>query len=350
MKVALARLRSWRHMKRTARMADVAKLAGVSTMTVSRVLNDSANVNDDLRVKVVSAIEKLRYQRNELARSLRDQRSRQIGVVVPYLYDPFFATCAHVISTVAKQHAYSVVLSTSNEDPRTEYEEANRMLRRNVEGLIVIPAHVVSGKSLLLGHEFDRMPIVSLDRPVEGSGFDSLLVENEQGAKLGTKHLIALGHTRVVYIGLSDALYTMNMRHRGYEAAMREAGLKPAAMICTSDLGDAMKAVVKLMRSRQKPTAIFTANNLMTRHALHSLQALDIHPPNGMALVGFDDFETADLLHPGITVVKQPTEMLGRAAAEILFKRLEESASSHRTIQQVLPVDFVIRGSCGAAV
>src|SRR5579875_890322 len=134
-------------MTKSARMSDVAKLAGVSTMTVSRVLNGSANVTDEPRQKVFAAIEKLRYQPNELARSLREQRSRQIGVLVPYLYDPFFATCAHVISTVAKQHAYSVVLSTTNEDPATEYDEASRMQRRNVEGLIVIPSHPRTGAS-----------------------------------------------------------------------------------------------------------------------------------------------------------------------------------------------------------
>src|ERR1700722_8490688 len=100
--------RSFRLMAKSARMSDVAKLAGVSTMTVSRVLNDSAGVTDGLRKKVFVAIEKLRYQPNELARSLREQRTRQIGIIVPYLFDPFFATCAHVISTVAKQHSYSV--------------------------------------------------------------------------------------------------------------------------------------------------------------------------------------------------------------------------------------------------
>ncbi len=110
----------------SARMSDVAKLAGVSTMTVSRVLNKGPNVTEGMRRKVFAAIEQLCYQPNELARSLREQRSRQIGVLVPYLLDPFFAGCAHVISTVAKQHSYSVVLSTSNEDPQAEFDEASR--------------------------------------------------------------------------------------------------------------------------------------------------------------------------------------------------------------------------------
>ena len=328
-------------------MSDVAKLAGVSTMTVSRVLNGSANVTDEPRQKVFAAIEKLRYQPNELARSLRDQRSRQIGVIVPYLYDPFFATCSHVISTVAKQHEYSVVLSTSNEDPQTEYDEASRMLRRNVEGLIVIPSHPRTGDSLLLAHEFDRMPIVTLDRPIEGSGFDSLLVENEAGARVGTQHLLSLGHKRITYLGLSDSLYTMSMRHRGYKTAMEMAGLRPAAVICTSSLEDISEKIHKLLASKNKPTALFCANNLMTRHVLHSLQALNVHPPVGIALVGFDDFETADLLRPGITVVCQPVERLGRDAADVLFSRLEEARRPRAGQRTVLPVELLVRGSCG---
>ena len=335
-------------MARTARMSDVARLAGVSTMTVSRVLNRSAGVTAKLQQKVFAAVEQLHYQPNDLARSLREQRSHEIGIMVPYLFDPFFAICAHSISAVAKQHSYSVVLSTSDEDPKTEYEEVSRMLRRYVEGLIVIPSHAQAGDSLLLAPQFDRMPIVTLDRPVEGSGFDCLLVENEQGSKLGTEHLISMGHKRIAYIGLSDELYTMCMRHRGYENAMLGAGLRPAASICTSALEDALVKVRRLMSLKQRPTALFCANNLTTRHVLHGLQELGIYPPETIALVGFDDFETADLLRPGITVVRQPSELLGRTAANMLFKRMSESRKPTAGKRIVLPVELVVRGSCGA--
>jgi LacI family transcriptional regulator len=337
-------------MAKSARMSDVAKLAGVSTMTVSRVLNGSANVTDGLREKVFAAIDKLRYQRNELARSLREQRSRQIGVLVPYLSDPFFAICAHAIGSVAKQHGYSVVLSTSNEDPQTEYDDASRMLRSNIEGLIVIPSHTVGGTSLLLAHEFDRIPIVTLDRPIDGSGFDSLLVENEQGARLGTDHLISLGHKHIAYIGLSDELYTMQMRHKGYQTAMEVAGLRPVVTVCGSKLEEISAAILKLLAAKARPTGLFCANNLVTRHVLHSLQALDIYPPDGLALVGFDDFETADLLRPGITVVRQPNELLGRTAANVLFSRLEETRRLKTGRRVVLPVELIVRGSCGEQV
>jgi LacI family transcriptional regulator len=330
------------------RMTDVAKHAGVSTMTVSRVLNENPRVTDGLRIKVFAAIRELRYQPNELARSLREQRSRQIGIIVPYLYDPFFAICADAVSNVAKQHSYSIVLATSNEDPNTEFEEANRMLRRNVEGLIVIPAHFNVPQSLLLASDFRRMPIVSLDRPIEGSPYDSLLVDNEGGGRMGTKHLLDLGHKRVVYLGFWDNLYTMRMRHRGYDQAMRAAGLEPRSAILSGSLGSSIATLGKLLSGRSKPTALFCANNLITRHVLHSLQAMGLHPPSPVALVGFDDFETADLLRPGVTVVRQPNEHLGRAAAECLFRRLEHPDRNQPGVATILPVELIIRGSCGA--
>jgi LacI family transcriptional regulator len=134
-------------------MSDVAKLAGVSVMTVSRVLNDSANVRDYTRQFVLTAIKKLRYQPNELARSLRDKRTRQVGVVLPHLFDPFFASCAHGINSAAKEHTYSIVLATSKEDPETEFLELSQMLRRNVEWLVAIPAESTGGAVAVIGSE-----------------------------------------------------------------------------------------------------------------------------------------------------------------------------------------------------
>ena len=331
-------------------MSDVAKLAGVSTMTVSRVLNENPNVTDSMRQRVSAAIEQLRYQPNELARSLRERRTRQIGVIVPYLFDPFFAICAHAVNTVAKRHSYSVVLSTSNENPEDEFEEANRMLRRNVEGLILIPTDATGASSRLLGHEFERMPIVTLDRPVRGSRFDSVLVENERGAQMGTEHLLSLGHKRIAYVGLTDDLYTMGMRHRGYNAAMQAAGLETQTALLSGALDDSLTALRTLLSVKKPPTALFSANNLITRHVLEALQAMGHHPPHPIALVGFDDFETACLLRPGITVVQQPIELLGQTAAEILFARLRNTGRPASGRPKTLPVKLIVRGSCGSAV
>lgn len=329
-------------------MSDVAKLAGVSTMTVSRVLNQSPQVTEGLRKRVFAAIEALRYQPNELARSLREQRSRQIGVIVPYLFDPFFAICAHAVSSVVRSHGYSIVLATSNEDPKTEYEEASRMLRRNVEGMIIIPAITGAARSLLLSDEFKRIPIVTLDRPVEGSYYDSLLVDNVGGARTGTEHLLQLGHKRILFLGLTEDLYTMRMRRLGYEQAMQSAQLKSQIVSLSSDQESTRSTLSMLFSKKVRPTALFSANNLLTRHVLHTLQSINMHPPSPVALVGFDDFDTADLLRPGITVVRQPNEQLGRDAAECLFARLRGASVTPVGANHVLPVELIVRGSCGA--
>ncbi|HEY4356602.1 MAG TPA: LacI family DNA-binding transcriptional regulator [Acidobacteriaceae bacterium] len=332
----------------TVRMSDVGKLAGVSTMTVSRVLNQHPNVRENVRKRVFAAIDQLRYQPNELARSLRTQRSQQIGVLVPYLSDPFFALCANAIGDVAKQHGYSVMLATSNEDPQVEYDEACRMLRQGMEGFIIIPSHHGPEPSRLLAHTFEHFPIVSLDRPIEGSRFHSVLVENEQGAQIGTKHLLGLGHKRIVWLGLSEDLFTMRLRKNGYAAAMTAEKLPVQTVTLSRSLEACRETMRTLFEGKRPPTAIFCANNLITRHVLHSLRDMDIACPESVALVGFDDFETADLLRPAITVVRQPVELLGRTAAEMLFARLTGSNNAPSGRTSVLPVELVVRESCGA--
>ena len=339
-------------MAQPARMSDVAKLARVSTMTVSRVLNNNPNVLEETRQRVHLAVEQLSYQRNELARSLREKRSRQIGILVPNLYDPFFALCAHVISGVAKEHGYSVNIATSDEDSAAEFSEANRMLLRHVEGLAVIPAAVVSGGSRLLGSELDGLPIVSLDRPLHGDGKrnDAVLVENREGARRGTEHLLRLGYSRITFVGLERRPFTLVKRQEGYAAAMKARGLKGQCLFVSGELEATMEEIRRMLQGPEPPQAVFSGNNLLTRQVLHSLQALNVHPPEQVALVGFDDFETADLLRPGITVVREPTVALARQAAELLFERIHAGGSSSVGKHIVLPVELVVRGSCGAKV
>ena len=159
-------------------MSDVARLAGVGTMTVSRVLNGTAHVAEETALRVQTAIDRLRYRPNELARAFRCHRSRSIGLILPYLYDSFFANCAHAVTTVAKERGYSVIITTSNEDPDTEYDEAEQMLRWNVDGLVVIPARF--RRSRLTRALFGKTPVVAFDRPVADPAFDVVLVRKHR--------------------------------------------------------------------------------------------------------------------------------------------------------------------------
>lgn len=330
---------------RAVRMQDVAKLAHVGTMTVSRVLNGNVKVSAENRERVLSAIRALDYVPNEVARSLRQQRASQIGIIVPNIRDPFFAICSHAIGLVAKQHNYSVVLATSDEDAETEYKEATRLLRRSVDGLIVTPA--ACGRSHLGDPAFHDLPIVAVDRPVPSGGVDCVVVRNELGAYLGTQHLIGHGHRRVAHLSLSTDLYTMRCRARGYRKAMDEIGLQPEIAVVGS-LKEMLQVVKDLLRGRHGVTAFFCGNNVLSSGIVHVLSTLNVRIPEDIAVAGFDDFDTADILRPALTVVRQPIEDIGRIAAELLFARLQDrQAAPERARRRVLPVELVLRNSCG---
>lgn len=333
-------------MARNPTMADVAKLAGVGTMTVSRLLSGTVTVSEETAKRIHRAIEQLNYQPNEVARSLRGLKTRTIGVIVPYLYDPFFAYCAQGIATVAREHEYSVILTTSAEDPEREDREAIQMLRRHVEGMVIIPA--MQAETYLRRPEYLDARIVTLDRPAPLPRFDSVLVENMSGAAMAVKHLIGHGHKRIACIGLSNAVYTMKMRHQGYLDALRQAMLTPEPYLDFSSQESIAPTLTALLGRRDPPTAFFCTNNLTMRHTLLALSELGVAIPAGVAIVGFDDFELAAILSPTLTVVKQPSQELGSAGAALLFKRLQGSVGIPEAGERVvLPVELVVRRSCG---
>jgi LacI family transcriptional regulator len=326
-------------------MADVARLAGVATMTVSRVLSGTVPVAEETALRVQKAVEQLAYRPNQLARAFRGQRSRSIGLIIPYLYDSFFANCAHAVTTVAKEHGYSVITTTSNEDPDIEYAEVEQMLQRHVEGLMMIPT--TFRQSRLTRSVFGRTPVVAFDRPVSDPSVDTVLVENTHGARRIVQHLIEHGHDRISYMGLSRSLYTMNARYLGYHRAMQEAGLQGSAFFGCNSREDTRRAVEDMLNEKKRPTAFFTSNNLATRYVFAALLSLGVKLPVEAALAGFDDFELAELTAPTLTVVRQPAQEMGRVASSLLFERIERAELPLTGTRIALPVEIVLRRSCG---
>jgi len=331
--------------KRKPTMSDVARLAGVGTMTVSRVLNGTANVAEQTAQRVQIAINQLQYRPNELARAFRGHRSRSIGLIVPDLYDSFFANCAHAVTTVAKEHGYSVIITTSSEDPDTEYVEAEQMLRWNVDGMVLIPARL--RRSRLTRALFGKTPVVAFDRPVADRTFDVVLVQNMAGARRMVEHLIGHGHQRIGFMGLSRDLFTINARFLGYRRAMRDAGLKEDAFFGCDSQQDTLQAIKKRLHEADPPSAFFASNTLATRYVLAALQNLGVKMPKDLAFAGFDDFDLADLTSPPLTVVRQPTQEMGRVATSLLFDRIERGELPQTGNRIVLPVEIVLRRSCG---
>ncbi len=337
-----------------ARMRDVAQLAGVGTMTVSRVLSGSAPVSDETRVRVMEAVERLNYRPNEVARSLRESRTRSIGIIVPDFTDSFFANCAHSVNLTAQEWGYSVAVTTSSEDATAEYREASLMLRRNVDGLIIIPAS--HGATQLNLPEFDSIPIVAVDRPIlsrngHAPHVSSVLVENKTGARVAVEHLIGHGHRRILFLSRSNRYYTLNERHAGYLQAMRKAGLKAESDFSCSTMQSTLEALRSLKDEPGLPSAIFCSNNLATQHTMHALATLGVPMPGSVAVVGFDDLEMFEIFNPALTVIRQPQHDLGRIAAEMLFTHLKfperEGIDNGKSSHVVLPVELIIRKSCG---
>lgn len=326
-------------------MSDVARLAGVGTMTVSRVLNGTARVSEETARRVQKAIEQLKYRPNELARVFRSQKSQTIGLIIPYLYDPFFANCAHAVTTVAKEHGYSVIITTTDENPETEYLQAEQMLQRHVDGLVVIPAHRL--ESRLTRVMFGRTPVVAFDRPVSDPAIDVVLVQNTAGSRRITEHLIEHGHKRITFMGLSRRLFTINARFLGYRRAVQDAGLEEDSFFGCDSQDDTLRTLQSKLQGPDAPTAFFTSNTLATRYVLASLLTLGVKMPQDLALVGFDDFDLADLTSPPLTVVRQPALEMGRVAASLLFERMARGELPQTGNRIVLPVEIVLRRSCG---
>jgi LacI family transcriptional regulator len=326
-------------------MSDVARLAGVGTMTVSRVLSGTVRVSADTTQRVQTAIEQLKYRPNVLARAFRGQRSHSIGLILPYLYDPFFASCAHAVTTVAREHGYSVLITTSDEDPETEYAEVDEMLQRHVDGLLVIPARI--RQSRLTRSLFGKTPVVAFDRPVPDPTIDTVLVQNAIGSRRITEHLIEHGHRHITFFALSRSLFTISTRFAGYRRAMQEAGLEVCPIFdCSSE--EITEQILKAkMEGDTPPTAVITSNTLVTRYILGAISRLGLRVPNDLAFAGFDDFDLAEFTSPSLTVVRQPAQEMGRVAANLLFDRIARGETPHTGNRIVLPVEIVLRRSCG---
>lgn len=326
-------------------MCDVARLAGVGTMTVSRVLSGTAGVSLETKRRVQMAIERLKYRPNVLARAFRGQCSHSIGLIIPNLFDPFFANCAHAVTMVARQHGYSVLITTSDEDADTEFADAELMLQRHVDGLMVIPTYFRLTR--LTQSLFGSTPVVAFDRPLPDPAVDAVLVENGSGARRMVEHLIEHGHRRIAYMGLSRKLYTINARFLGYRRALLDAGLKEDAFFGCESEEETARALRERLQGANAPTAVFTSNTLATQFVLRATVSQGIKIPGDLAFAGFDDFDMAEFTSPPLTVVRQPGLEMGRTATNLLFDRIQGNSSAQAGKRITLPVEIVLRRSCG---
>ena len=325
-------------------LRDVAREAGVSIKTVSRVVNREREVNPATAARVDEILLRLGYQPNELARGLRGGRSHTIGLMIADISNPFYSSCAKAVEEVVRAHGYTVMLCTSSEDPQIERSYVELLNRRRVDGLLLVPA--ADGHEYLAAQQEAGTPVVALDRPVEGLETDLVLVKNRAGTREVIYHLIGHGHRRIAFVGDQEHVYTTRKRLEGYKEALKQAGLEEIYRLGADGIATAKKVTEGLLESQEYPTAFFAANNLIAVGVLQALEQAGLRVPDDVAFAAFDDFELAAVLHPRLTLVRQPAYELGRTAAELLFERLEKrEPSSPRRV--VLPTELMIRESCG---
>jgi LacI family transcriptional regulator len=322
-------------------MRDVAVLAGVSLKTVSRVINDEPGVAAATAERVNAAIAELGFQRNDLARSLRQGRtSSTLGLLIEDVANPFYSAIAQAVEAAARERGYMLITASCEEDPLRERELVGALLRRRVDALLLVPA--AREHAYLERETADGTPVVFLDRPPIGLEADCVLLDNLGGARTAVEHLLARGHERIAVIADPESLYTARERLSGYRQALDAAGVPvrdELVRLGSHDSAQAEAVVRELLAlpADRRPTALFAGNNRNTVGALHALRGAE----RPVALVGFDDFELADLL--GTTVVRHDSPRMGAHAAALAFERLEGGAGAPRRV--VVPTELIVRGS-----
>ena len=332
-------------------MSDVGRVAGVSSSTVSHVVNGTRHTSPDTRAAVLAAIESTGYLGDGIARSLRTGTTQSIGLAMSALSNTYFAAFVHAIEKEISRSGFSLVLADTHDDPEREARAVQEILSHRVDAMIVAPTN--GSVEVLDQLATRRVPTVLLDRVPTGEmrdGMDAIGVENAEPTALLVDHLVALGHSRIAFVGPNSALSTTKERTEGFFEGLRRNGIEIDDALVTSG-GSPEKpspdAITALFDLPAPPTAVVAGNNEMTITVMRQLRSLGLAVPDDVALVSFDDFDWADLFSPRLTAMAQPAEAIGRGAVEMLFQRLQEPDLAPRVVR-LAPV-FEHRESCGPA-
>lgn len=329
-----------------ATIKDVAARAGISYTTVSHVVNGTRPVSDAVRRKVEAAIAELGYVPSGVARSLRAQATGTLGMLLPNVSNPYFAELARGVEDHAEQNGYSLILCNSDDDIDKQLRYLRVLLERRIDGLIV--ATVDSDPRLAQALAPLKVPLVLVDRPLEGVLADRVQVDHEQGGYLATRHLLALGHQRIACIAGPATTEAARLRAAGYQRALVEAqvpALPVVACAFTAPAGHA--AAHSLLAAPQPPSAIFAGNDMLAIGVLRAAAEQGLRVPAQLSVVGFDDIEVSRYLYPALTTVGQAIGQLGERAAARLLARIRNPELS--VGHQSLPPQVVQRETSGPA-
>jgi LacI family transcriptional regulator len=327
-------------------MLDVAATAGVSVATVSAFVNGTVPVSSELRGRIERAIRSIGYKRNAIARSLKMGTTRTIGLVIADITNPFFTDVTSVIQDVLHRSGYALMLCCTDEDPAMQDEQISLLLDRMVDGLIIAPA----GDDHALERILSRadIPTVLIDRICSGTNADEVVLDNQRAVQDAIEYMIGLGHRRIGYISGSLDTSTGTGRLAGYRIALEKAGLPvrdELIRIGNFRERDAYTAAMELLLQPERPTALFSANNLMVIGVMKAIRDLGLRCPDDVSVSSFDDFPWADVFQPNLTTIAQPVQAIGEQAAQLILDRI-----AHRNERPprrvVLTGRLMIRDSC----
>lgn len=307
----------------SATMKDIARQTGLGLATISSYFN-GGNVREKNRIKIEAAIEELHYEVNEVARGLKTNATRTIGVVIPELNNTFCAEIITGMEDVLRSHGYATIVCDCRTDRKLEQEAVEFLIRRRVDGIINMPVDE-EGKHLRKFQKTGK-PIVLIDRRIQGISCDSVLVDNRKAAEDAVQCFIKNGHRNIGIIGGPEGIFTAQERLSGYSKALKEAGIPiRGSLIFHGDytIQGGVRGLEELVRSNPDMTAVFVTNYEMTMGAMIGVNELGIKIPEQLSMIGFDNLQFARACNPKLTIVSQPTDGIAREVARIMLEHLE---------------------------
>ena len=304
-----------------ATMKDLAKKTGLGLATISSYFN-GGNVRDKNRVLIEAAIKELDFEVNEIARGLKSNKTRTIGIVIPEFSNIFCTDIVSAVEDLLRNHGYAIMVCDCRTDPELETQAVDFLLSKMVDGIINIP--VTADGSHLVSAIRKEKPVILIDRKISGFDCDSVLVDNIGAAKSATEQLIGNGHKKIGIIAGPPGIFTAEERLAGYKSALTEAGIEPDdSLVIHGDYSiESGTQCLKKLAENRGMTALLVSNYEMTVGTVIALNQLQIKIPDDLSVIGFDNVDFAHAITPSLTIVTQPTTEIGRQAALIMLKRL----------------------------
>lgn len=325
-----------------ATISEVARLAGVSVATVSRVINDPKIVTNKTRLKVEAVINELNYEPNALGRNLRTAQSRLILTLIPSIENPFYTEIINGIEDTALEHGYNILLCETDSNPKREASYFNLVKNRLADGVISMDPTVDKEELLSLAN---RYPVVQCSEYDEDGTISYVTINNELAAYHAVKHLIKMGHRKIALINSHEIFLYARERRHGYEKALKEFNIPINSnwIINTDNLKfeEGQRAMQNLLKLEERPTAVFAVSDILAIGALKEINTNGLHVPNDMAIVGFDKISFSNMTHPTLTTISQPRYRMGTLSASMLIDKIKGN-----TVDSiVLDHELVIRES-----